>query len=300
MTPYFSETAVFKKLKSQASGEKEILFTDIDDTLTYLFDKSLTEKLSRVCKKVPIILAYISGQDFKEILQDKRLAKADLYLPAMGTQIWWRKNNSSFQYDRLFDLFLRQFWLGEKIYQIIDKFVLINSEFSYQTKYLPKNRQLSEYKISLNYYGDAGNLQKKIKLLQTKIPKNTGLIYSADYLGDNSFCLDLVPKIGQVTGKALPILYLRQILPAFISVVAGNGGNDIDMLFKSNSHAIIIGDRSFEAMDYFQTKNFANKTYFAHPTESGVQAILAALANEIFNPQLFQKVIHSLKDKKEI
>lgn len=196
---------------------------------------------------------------FIEIIPDHpEIMDFDAIIGAVGTEIYI-KQDKSYQKDPAFEqICASSSYNKTKIYSILDQLIpLIRSKFqpvAFDFCKRDKKGSIGEhpplpYKISYEYKATAESSEKIIELVtETLKQKGFGLVkilWSCPYPIDNTinkYNVDIVP-----ISKDQPITYLKNMLQVR-AVVAGDSGNDYDMLAKAADIAVLVGNTKPELL----------------------------------------------------
>jgi len=310
----YQNTSFLKKIIAQAAeGPREVLISDIDWTFYHKDIPEETDRLYQTLEKVGIPVCYCTGRDLERVTGQPDLPQPDLAITAVGTEIWVRQQDDSFQKDPLYRERLLQDWQRDKIYQLAQDCVQQNPNvLVFQDRDKPENQGKpemptpEEFKISLYFYGGQEEARKMEEKMKELFGGEIGIVFSTNWREENCFYVDILPKLEAKTGKAMPIHYLKS-LAGFRSIVAGDGGNDADMLFGSGSQAIVVGNflpempgiissLSEKEADWrpnltgFKVGESRNDVYLAAKEDIGPRAILKALIRGDFNPHFARKI----------
>ena len=283
----YKNSSIKIKLEAQPIQERFVVFSDLDRTFAYEGKFNETAELYYALEELNIPICICTGQDLPGTLITMSPLFPDICITNVGTEIWI-KNSKGYRLDKDFKTLLLNNWNYKTIFAEVNK---VAEEI---TQIQIKSSDLGEcdFKISLSVGGER-NLLKKIVSSSAKF-KNVGFVVSNDWEQSGRFCLDLVPKVNKRAGKNLSVYYLQQKLGKIESIVAGDDLNDAQMLFKSGSHAILVGNSTKELFSYaskFLAKNRLNrKVYIASKEEIGPRAILNAISDDNFQPNLAEKM----------
>lgn len=255
---------------------------------------------------IPLVI--VSGRDLYQMEELKKKFTQDLpaypdimdfdaIIGAVGTEIYIRSKNGyerDTQYAHLLD---QTNYNRERIFVILaalipkirKKYNPVAFDFSKRDKEgsvdeLPK----LPYKISYEFKSDAVTAAAIEKTIGAELKKNglekMKILVSCPYAIDNhinKYNVDIVPM-----SKDKPITYLKALLDVK-AVVAGDSGNDFDMITKAADCAIIVGNAKVELKKKIAAlKHPVNQQIIVCPeTLIGPEAILTSL-QELCNKTL--------------
>ena len=302
------------KLKRQAEeGHREVLVSDIDWTFYHQDLPSETDQLFQLLEKNGIPIAYCTGRGLEKVVSQDDLPLPDLAIPAVGTEIWVKDREGELRSDQNYADQLRKNWDRSKIYSQLVELVGSNQKIVFQDRDLPDQSDpdlpAQEFKISLNFQGTKEEALELEQEMKSTLGEEIGVIFSTNWREENTFYVDILPTYHGKTGKAMPIQYLKDMI-GFRSIVAGDGGNDADMLFNTGSQSIVVGNHLPEMKGILESlpdkdSNWRpkltshtsggerNDVYIADPSEIGPLAIKNALIRGDFNPYFAKKIIEN-------
>ncbi|MFA5137105.1 MAG: HAD family hydrolase [Patescibacteria group bacterium] len=246
---------------------------------------------------IPLII--VSGRDIhqmKEIMNKFRdsipdhpeIMSFDGIVGAVGTEIYLRTQTNDYVQDKQYYTLLQQTdFKRDNIHVILSRIIpqikkdvgITYLDFSKRDRSnlggeLPKQ----PYKLSLEFKTSNENAKRVYDYIRNQLNENgittIKLLMSSPYRIDDvthKFNMDIVPL-----SKEKPILYLKKKWH-FASIVAGDSGNDFDMLVKAADHAILVGNAKNELRDSIESlpKNKKEHIYFASSNDSGPKAVLS-------------------------
>lgn len=250
---------------------------------------------------IPLIV--VSGRDMHQMnelrkvfidkLPNSNIMNFDGIIGAVGTEIYINDNSNYTMDPDYYQLLEQTSFNRKKIYEILESLIIIIRErykpesfdFSKRDKHnsVDELPQLS-HKLSLEFKTDDQTSKDIINFIKSEFQKNNfpsiNTLMSCPYNireKINKYNIDVVP-----VSKDKPILYLKELLDVF-TIVAGDSGNDFDMLTKSADYGIIVGNAKTELTEALSRlpKNQQNHMFFAAENLRGPDAILYALKNKI-------------------
>jgi len=204
------------------------LATDLDGTL--VGDDRAYEELSIFLKSLPekVCLAYITGRHYESVLgliEAKGLALPDFLVTDVGTSI---RVSGSFAVDTEWQERMQARWQPEAVRSLGQSI-----EGLYEQN-LP-----DDCRISFTVDSDQAALKLKQRLTEAAIPHT--------YVFSSGCDVDILPE-GGGKGEALKYLVSKYVKPDAPILVAGDSGNDRDMLM-SGFPAVIVGNAHDELTD---------------------------------------------------
>ncbi len=224
-------------------GMKKLIVSDIDYTLIG-DDESLNEFNSIIEKKHPKVgFAVATGRVVEstiEILKKKNVVLPEILITSVGSEIYYNHKDQLI-YSKGWDAHISHQWQRDKIVQLLARFDFLK----YQEI---KNQR--KFKISYYTYNNKKNIEKVSQLLiKNKIKCN--LIFS------HGQYLDILPYRAS-KGRAIRYLAYRWNIPFENILVAGDSGNDMEML-KGDLLGVVVANYSPE----LETLKGANRVYFS-------------------------------------
>ncbi|MDI1309861.1 MAG: HAD-IIB family hydrolase [Methylotenera sp.] len=226
---------------------KAALISDIDNTL--LGDKSALIQLENWIaeRKGKLAFGVATGRTISstiDILKRNQLPIPDLMITSVGTEIYYGSNQLR---DEGWSTHIKHLWRRDAIAEALAQFPGM--------KLQPANTQ-REFKLSYFAKPDAfPSIAELYSYLHT-LKLHCNLVYSHDEL------LDVLP-VRASKGHAIRYLAYKWDLPLDKFIVAGDSGNDIEML-AGDTLAIVVGNHSPElevlknqARIYFAEKSYA-------------------------------------------
>lgn len=222
---------------------KKLIVSDIDYTLIG-DDKSLNEFDEIIKKKNSHVgFAVATGRVVEstvEILKKKNIVMPDILITSVGSEIYYN-NNDHLIYSKGWDAHISHLWQRDKIVQLLTRYDFLK----YQEL---KNQR--KFKISYYTFNNKKNINKVSELLiKNKIKCN--LIFS------HGQYLDILPYRAS-KGRAIRYLAYRWNIPFENILVAGDSGNDMEML-KGDLLGVVVSNYSPE----LEVLRGMNKVYFS-------------------------------------
>lgn len=298
-----------------------LLFSDLDDSYLYKsrhnpIEETLSLKdekkyiptlaLHRFLKENNIPLILVSGRDYSQMENLKKkfvilfphladIFDFDMFIGAVGTEIWIKNKNSIFQQWKDYDSYIEKtFSFDKSLLTPISKKMVESTLLAYpKSQFRLQNIHDQQFKISFEFESSNSQTAQIVDFvkhfLASLIQPHFQLILSFQHERDGAatYNLDLVP-----CGKETAIQFIINTLPSkqnAICFTAGDSGNDISMLFNTSSIGIIVSNSKPELKKYVSSIHshilgsnffsFNKKTYFRgqkgiHPAQSIQQAIV--------------------------
>lgn len=227
---------------------KKLIATDIDYTLVG-DDASLIE-FDKIIKKMnnKIGFAVATGRVIDsalEILKKKDVVMPDILITSVGSEIYYQYKDQLI-YSKGWDAHISHQWQRDKIIQVLARF-----------DFLKYQESANQRKFKISYY--TSNNKKNIDKVSEVLIKNKikcNLIFS------HGQYLDILPYRAS-KGRAIRYLAYRWNMPFENILVAGDSGNDTEML-KGDLLGVVVGNYSPELevlkgsnRIYFSKKNYA-------------------------------------------
>lgn len=222
---------------------QKLIVSDIDYTLVG-DDRSLNEFDGIIKSLHPHFgFAVATGRvidSAMEILKKKNIVMPDILITSVGSEIYYY-HNGELTYSKGWDAHISHQWQRDKIVQLLSQFDFL--------KYQELQNQ-RKFKISYYTFNNKKNINKVSDLLiKNKIKCN--LIFS------HGQYLDILPYRAS-KGRAIRYLAYRWNIPFENILVAGDSGNDTEML-KGDLLGVVVGNYSPE----LEALKGANRVYFS-------------------------------------
>ncbi len=226
---------------------KKLIVTDIDHTL--LGDDNSLVEFNKIVNEVSseIGFAVATGRTVDsafKVLEEHNVMHPIVIISSVGSEIYYNYKGELI-YSKGWKAHINHQWNKEKIFQLLSKFDFLQFQ---------EEDGQRDFKISYYTYEDYENLEKvKEVLIKNKIKAN--IIFSHGQF------LDILPFRAS-KGKAIRYLSYRWNIPYENILVAGDSGNDEEML-KGELLGVVVGNYSRE-LDYLRESKrvyFSNKNY---------------------------------------
>lgn len=256
-----------------ADHPRTALFTDIDNTFFRAEKREASQKLSDLLAEHKTPLVAVSGASFSSILA--RIEKGELpyfaaVAGAVGTELWILTRNQAgvltYVRDDFYDAQLRKRCFNRTalvirsvqfIKEMKDRFPEANFAFqdpAAEAAYMADDSSPHQpYKISFHFFASLNSLEKVRSFANDLFPKQR-LIFCEEINHNKTlpadavikkYCMDILP-----TTKANVITYLASMLELRQMLVAGDSGNDIEMLTEPEAPVVLsalVGGHTREA-----------------------------------------------------
>jgi len=226
---------------------KKLIVTDIDHTLIG-DDNSLIE-FNKIVNEVSseIGFAVATGRTVDsafKVLEEYNVMHPIVIISSVGSEIYYNYKGELI-YSKGWKAHINHQWSKEKILHLLKDFDFLQ---------LQEEDGQREFKISYYTFEDYSNLEKvKEVLIKNKIKAN--IIFS------HGQYLDILPYRAS-KGKAIRYLSYRWNIPYENILVAGDSGNDEEML-KGELLGVVVGNYSHELDSLRESKRvyFSNENY---------------------------------------
>ena len=238
----------FAEAGKKLLGMEKLIISDIDYTLIGDDDslKKFKSTLKNMSSKIGFGVA--TGRVIESAVEEikkNKIVMPDLFITSVGSEIYYNYKNELI-YSNGWDAHISHLWNRNKIVELLSRFNFLK----YQE---PANQR--KFKISYYTSDNTKNLNRVRQLLmKSKIKCN--LIFSHGQF------LDILPYRAS-KGKAIRYLAYRWNIPFERILVAGDSGNDLEML-KGDMLGVVVANYSPELESikglrrvYFSDKKFA-------------------------------------------
>jgi len=228
---------------------EKLIITDIDNTL--LGDEDQTIKFSEILRNShkEIRFAVATGRTVEsalEILTEKNVLHPDIIISSVGSEIYYNREGHLI-YSKGWDAHISNQWNRDKIVEILK-----------EIKFLTYQEEKTQRKFKVSYYVQENeNHVEKVRelLISEKIKAN--IIFS------HGQYLDILPYRAS-KGKAIRYLAYRWNIPYENILVAGDSGNDEEML-KGELLGVVVSNYSSE----LEKLRGGKRIYFAKEPYAG-------------------------------
>jgi len=193
----------------------KLIIFDIDDTI--LGDKESEKELKEIINSMHDTIGFgvASGRTIesaKQVLLDNDFILPDIIISSVGSEIYY-KSKEGYTYGTGWDAHISQQWKREQIVLLLKDFDFLECQ---------EEETQRKYKISYNIKNESADIDSiRHTLIKNKIKANL-IISHGKYL-------DILPTRAS-KGRAVRYLSYRWNIPHDSILVAGDSGNDEDML----------------------------------------------------------------------
>jgi sucrose-phosphate synthase len=226
----------------------KLIISDIDYTLLGDDDALIqfNQTLSKISDKIGFGVA--TGRNIElafKVIKEKDITMPDLFITSVGAEIYYN-HKGELIYSTGWDAHISHLWQKDKIVKILSPF-----------DFLQYQEEENQRKFKLSYY--LQNNPNHLNTIKETLQKNKikcNVIYSHDQF------LDILPYRAS-KGRAIRYLAYRWNIPFENILVAGDSGNDIEML-EGDLLGVVVANYSKELEElkgkrriYFSSKKFA-------------------------------------------
>ena len=228
---------------------EKLIITDIDNTL--LGDEDQTIKFSEILRNShkEIRFAVATGRTVEsalEILTEKNVLHPDIIISSVGSEIYYNREGHLI-YSKGWDAHISNQWNRDKIVEILK-----------EIKFLTYQEEKTQRKFKVSYYVQENeNHVEKVRELLVSEKIKANIIFS------HGQYLDILPYRAS-KGKAIRYLAYRWNIPYENILVAGDSGNDEEML-KGELLGVVVSNYSSE----LEKLRGGKRIYFAKEPYAG-------------------------------
>lgn len=229
---------------------RRMLVSDIDNTL--LGDRAGLDALIRVLRKQPRSFGFgvATGRHLPsalDVLRQSRVPLPDVLITAVGSEIHYGPEIHS---DTGWRRHIQHLWRRDALASLFTGVPGLT---------LQSDDQQSEFKLSFNADRDTSPSLRELKALLRQAGLHANLIHSHDAF------LDILP-VRASKGQAIRYLAYKWGLPLRAFLVAGDSGNDLEML-AGDTQAIVVSNHSAELE---KLRGFEQVYFSEAPSASGI------------------------------
>lgn len=244
------EREVHRPASSLMPYVRRMLVSDIDNTL--LGDRAGLDALIRVLRTQPRGFGFgvATGRHLPsaiEVLRQSRVPLPDVLITAVGSEIHY---GPEIRPDSGWRRHIQHLWRRDAVASLFTGLPGLT---------LQSDDQQSEFKLSFNADPDTAPTLRELKVLLRQAGLHANLIHSHDVF------LDVLP-VRASKGQAIRYLAYKWGLPLRAFLVAGDSGNDLEMLV-GDTQAVVVSNHSPE----LEKLRGLEQIYFAEtPSASGI------------------------------
>lgn len=228
----------------------KLMVFDIDDTL--IGHEEAQKKLKElIIKHQPQIgFAVATGRTIDSavaVLKEHNFVLPDIIISSVGSEIYYKRKDTDYFYSTGWEAHISHLWKQNKIIELLDGFDFLQ---------LQENDAQRKFKISYYHEADEKQLNSVRKILINNNIK-------ANFIVSHKKYIDLLPYRAS-KGRAVRYLAYRWNIPHENILVAGDSGNDEDML-RGEMLGIVVGQHS----DELKKLKGRRRIYFAEEKATG-------------------------------
>lgn len=277
-TTYFNSEVLAKRDRQNERGEAfGIAFTDIDNSFYRPDRAATTSEIGVQAENLNYPIVAVTGNDFTGVLkriESGELPPFEMIIGSVGTEIWVRQaETNTYKPDRAYEKELENSgYHRPQVAELVSQFIsqVNGAEPDLQVEYQnpvgelvylqsADDSKIQPFKISCFFYASSeSEVANLTQLANEKFP-NQALVVCEE-IGYNSrlepgdqrkkYNLDILP----IT-KAGAVAYTCDLLDVKKGLVAGDSGNDIDMLIDSGTLvAVVVGGAKNELVQAVNTQ----------------------------------------------
>jgi sucrose-phosphate synthase len=228
---------------------KKLMMFDIDDTI--LGNEKAVKRLKEVLENRGETVGFgvATGRTIEsacKVLDENDFIKPDIIVSSVGSEIYYR-NHDDYVFSTGWEAHISYLWKREEIIETLKDIKFL--------EYQPEENQ-RKYKVSYNFDGDEEKARQVARILvQNKLKVNL-IVSHGSYI-------DILPFRAS-KGRGIRYIAYRWNIPHNRILVAGDSGNDTDML-TGELLGIVVANYSPELEDlknnrkiYFASKKYAD------------------------------------------
>ncbi|MBE0570084.1 MAG: HAD-IIB family hydrolase [Ignavibacteriaceae bacterium] len=242
------EEKVFAPVGRKLLDAEKIIVSDIDHTL--LGDNSALEEFINILEKIDskVGFAVATGRTVDSafsVLKENNVPYPDIIISSVGAEIYYNYHGRLIN-STGWDAHIKHQWNREKIKKLLALF-----------DFLQYQEESTQRKFKISYY--TSDVPENIKKVKSTLVKNK---IKANVIFSHGQYLDILPYRAS-KGKAIRYLAYRWNIPYENILVAGDSGNDSEML-KGDLLGVVVANYSPELEElkgqnriYFAKRNYA-------------------------------------------
>lgn len=268
----YEKSTLIKKRQTQIDRNEPFgaCFSDIDDTFYRPDRAEASQSISKEADSLDYPVIAVTGNNFENIerrINSGKLSNFDAIVGSVGNEIWIRQSSEDEkekpvykkdeEYERL--LILAGFDREKIAHEVIEmasqiQTTFTDSQFDYQSafkdeeiKYLNgQEADVQPFKISFHFFASSNQEIDNIMGKITETFPNQKIVMCGE-IGYNTtvekgqplkYCVDIVAAT-----KVDAVNYLTNLIDVKRGIIAGDSGNDLDMLLKNkiNMEGVVVG-----------------------------------------------------------
>jgi sucrose-phosphate synthase len=242
------EEKVFAPVGRKLLNAEKLIVSDIDHTL--LGDDSALKEFIKILEKTDskIGFAVATGRTVDSafnILKENGVPNPEIIISSVGAEIYYN-HHGKLIYSTGWDAHIKHQWNRDKIKKLLEEF-----------NFLQYQEEATQRKYKVSYY--TSDISKNIEKVKSTLIKNK---IKANVIFSHGQYLDILPYRAS-KGKAIRYLAYRWNIPYENILVAGDSGNDSEML-KGDLLGVVVANYSPELEElkgqnriYFAKRNYA-------------------------------------------
>jgi len=243
------EEKVFAQVGRKLLDVKKLIVSDIDHTLLGDDDalKEFIQHLDNTDSKVGFAVATGRTVDSAfNVLKENNVPYPDIIISSVGAEIYYDYRGRLI-YSTGWEAHIKHQWNREKIKKLLARF-----------DFLQYQEDDAQRKFKISYY--TSDVHKNLEKVKSTLIKNK---IKANVIFSHGQYLDILPYRAS-KGKAIRYLAYRWNIPYESILVAGDSGNDLEML-KGDLLGVVVANYSSE----LESLKGQNRIYFANRKYAG-------------------------------
>jgi sucrose-phosphate synthase len=242
------EEKVFAPVGRKLLDAEKLIVSDIDHTL--LGDESALKRFVQILEKTDskVGFAVATGRTVDSaftVLKENGVPNPEIIISSVGAEIYYNYQGKLI-YSTGWDAHIKPQWHREKIKKLLVEF-----------DFLQYQEESTQRKFKISYY--TSDVPEYIEMVKSTLIKNK---IKANVIFSHGQYLDILPYRAS-KGKAIRYLAYRWNIPYENILVAGDSGNDIEMI-KGDLLGVVVANYSPELEElkdqnriYFAKRNYA-------------------------------------------
>ena len=268
----YGNSSIHRKLSKQeeAGEDSKALFSDIDNTFYREEQKGAMVRVIEGAAERSIPLVSVTGNGYEGVrqrIEKGELPYFDVIVGAVGTEIWVLRedeNGKAYHQDTDYEKMLKEFGyerrdIAEKGASLIGRMGEVHPDAKLDFQEPVQEKQWLEgeeidrqpYKVSFYFFANESSLDVIAKEISGQYPEHVVTICEEIHYNktieegqDKKYCVDILP-----ISKGGAVTYVSKVLGIKQGLVAGDSGNDVDMLVKTGAlNSALVGGYKPEAL----------------------------------------------------